>query len=184
VPNTAAAGAKSVPLPGLAKTARPTNSAVLGLAAIVQVFMTIRMILTQANQFFVDGTASGMAETPDQGAFSNPSVNARLPAKREIRFLPDYLNVGPFNQTFIAIHEAGHFAFEGIDHFAFESPGAPAGGPYPMDVSNTQVRTKNYAALNFDEAMQNADTFAQFALHMGVGTDRRLIKSGSLSHKE
>jgi hypothetical protein len=91
--------------------------------------------------------------------------------------------MGRLNQEWIVIHEAAHFAFQGIDHFAMEYPD-PHGRPYPTGTQHVIKRTKNYAQLNYAEAVQNADSYAQFALHAFMRADKRLIRQGPKAFSE
>ena len=84
-----------------------------------------------------------------------------------IRFCPAYLNKGLRFQTMVIIHESAHFVGRQprIDHFASELP-SPDGTPVGS--------SKNYVQLLPDEAQRNAYTYAQFALHIEMGTDHRI----------
>ena len=73
----------------------------------------------------------------------------------------------------VLIHEGGHFADASCSHAASEQP-APNGSPIE-DRFGTAVnpRRLNYAQLDFNLHMQNAYSFAQCAMHNGLGIDKR-----------
>jgi hypothetical protein len=94
------------------------------------------------------------------------------PVLGKIRFGPNYAGKGELFQTGVIVHEGAHFVSPVIDHFASELP-APLGTP--VNSSTGIAHTKNYADLSFQEAAQNAYTFAQFALHAFKGFDKRIV---------
>ena len=73
----------------------------------------------------------------------------------------------------VLIHEGGHFADSSCSHAASEQP-APNGSPIE-DSFGTAVNPGklNYAQLDFNLHMQNAYSFAQCAMHNGLGIDKR-----------
>lgn len=84
---------------------------------------------------------------------------------------PNFLKGKHFFQSAVIVHEAAHFAHETIDHWASELP-APDG--WPVDGAIHKGNTKKYSELTSAQAMQNAYSYAQFALHMFMGFDKRL----------
>jgi hypothetical protein len=73
----------------------------------------------------------------------------------------------------VLIHEAGHFADASCSHAASEQPspnGLPIEDPFGTAVN---PRKLNYAQLDFNLHMQNAYSFAQCAMHNGLGIDKR-----------
>jgi hypothetical protein len=85
----------------------------------------------------------------------------------------DFHNSNANMRAAVLIHEGGHFADASISHAASEQP-APDGSPIE-DSFGTAVnpRKLNYAQLDFNLHMQNAYSFAQCAMHNGLGTDKR-----------
>src|SRR5262245_2177716 len=73
----------------------------------------------------------------------------------------------------VLIHEGGHFADASCSHAASEQP-APIGQPI-LDPFGAVVNPGrlNYAQLDFNLHMQNAYSFAQCAMHNGLGIDKR-----------
>jgi peptidoglycan hydrolase-like protein with peptidoglycan-binding domain len=73
----------------------------------------------------------------------------------------------------VLIHEGGHFADASCSHAASEQPspdGSPIKDPFGAKVNPGKL---NYAQLDFNLHMQNAYSFAQCAMHNGLGIDRR-----------
>lgn len=85
----------------------------------------------------------------------------------------DFHNANPNMRAAVLIHEGGHFADASCSHAASEQP-APDGWPIE-DSFGTAVnpRKLKYAQLDFNLHMQNAYSFAQCALHNGLGIDKR-----------
>ncbi|HOL37494.1 MAG: hypothetical protein JSR43_14945 [Proteobacteria bacterium] len=73
----------------------------------------------------------------------------------------------------VLVHEAGHFADASCSHAASEQP-APQGSPI-TDKFGTVVNPGrlDYAHLDFELHMRNAYSFAQCAMHNGLGVDKR-----------
>ena len=73
----------------------------------------------------------------------------------------------------VLVHEAGHFADASCSHAASEQP-APEGSPI-TDRFGAVVnpRKLDYAHLDFELHMRNAYSFAQCAMHNGLGIDKR-----------
>jgi hypothetical protein len=157
------------------------------LKILERVYVTISEILRRSNEFFVDKNTQPNdptpAQTPHQGSFTQRvEVDEIGPVildtnQRVIEILHPFPTFGPLSQQFVLLHEAAHFSFPPIDHFAREFPGL-AGEPYSTDTKFKVKRTKNYAQLSFSEAASNADSYAQCALHMFFRTDKRLQKVG------
>jgi peptidoglycan hydrolase-like protein with peptidoglycan-binding domain len=89
----------------------------------------------------------------------------------KIYYCPRYLKLGPLMQTAVIVHESAHFVVRTVDHRASE---LPAMDGWPVDGAIHKGNTKKYVQLNADESMQNAYSFAQYALHMKLGFDKRL----------
>jgi hypothetical protein len=85
----------------------------------------------------------------------------------------DFHNSNANMRAAVLIHEGGHFADRSCSHAASEQP-APNGSPIE-DSFGTAVNPGklNYAQLDFNLHMQNAYSFAQCAMHNGLGIDRR-----------
>jgi len=126
-------------------------------------FVKILQVILRADEVFVDEIeelASSFAwAIPGGVAFPTHPRNGR------IHFCPPFVPRGPLFQTVVIIHEAAHFVSRSILHVASELP-APKGTPVGS--------TKTYAAMTATEAMGNAYSYAQFALHMAVGFDKRI----------
>jgi hypothetical protein len=139
---------------------------------VSKIFADIAVTLHNANTLFVDGAPSVtyFAQAKLGGnRFKNDPV--RGPIDGRIEFGPRYLKGKQFFQAAVIVHEAAHFADATVSHLASELP-SPDGSPVdgPGHIGNT----KKYSQLNADESMQNAYSYAQFALHMKVGFDKRL----------
>ena len=85
---------------------------------------------------------------------------------KNIRFCPPYLTIGPLFRTAVIVHECAHYVDKAIGHFASELP-SPNG-------TAVDSSSKTYAQLNFDEARKNAYSYAEFALHSFMSSDKRL----------
>lgn len=85
----------------------------------------------------------------------------------------DFHNSNANMRAAVLIHEGGHFAHASCSHAASEQP-APNGSPI-LDSFGTAVNPGrlNYAQLDFNLHLQNAYSFAQCAMHNGLGIDRR-----------
>ncbi|MEO8653483.1 MAG: peptidoglycan-binding domain-containing protein [Ramlibacter sp.] len=85
----------------------------------------------------------------------------------------DFHNSNGNMRAAVLIHEGGHFADASCSHAASEQP-APSGAPI-LDPFGTAVNPGrlNYAQLEFKLHMQNAYSFAQCAMHNGLGVDKR-----------
>lgn len=87
----------------------------------------------------------------------------------------DFHNSNANMRAAVLIHEGGHFADATCSHAASEQP-APDGSP--LDLKDTFAAAVNpgrlnYAQLDFNLHMQNAYSFAQCAMHNGLGFDKR-----------
>ncbi len=121
----------------------------------------------KANTIFIDDPSTN----DFANAFIGGIANLSDPVRGKIRFGPAYGGKGTLFQTSVIVHEAAHFSRTGMDHFASELP-APNGSP--INSSKGVVHTKNYVQLNFREAVANAYTYAQFALHALMKFDKRI----------
>lgn len=85
----------------------------------------------------------------------------------------DFHNCNANMRAAVLIHEGGHFADASCSHAASEQP-APDGSPIE-DRFGTAVNPGKlkYAQLDFNLHMQNAYSFAQCAMHHGLGFDKR-----------
>lgn len=85
----------------------------------------------------------------------------------------DFHNSNANMRAAVLIHEGGHFADASCSHAASEQP-APNGSPI-VDEFSAAVNPGmlNYAQLDFNLHMQNAYSFAQCAMHNGLGIDKR-----------
>ena len=85
----------------------------------------------------------------------------------------DFHNSNANMRAAVLIHEGGHFADASCSHAASEQPapdGSPIEDPFGAAVNPGKL---NYAQLDFNLHMQNAYSFAQCAMHNGLGTDQR-----------
>jgi putative peptidoglycan binding protein len=128
-------------------------------------FMKIAVTGGQKN-FENDFTSNDFANS-DPGGFArrnDPNNPGRM------FFCMKYLGVGALTKVVTIIHEAAHYIDTSIDHFASAVP-APNGRP--LVGTNGQAHTHNYAQLTPDEAMQNAASYACFAIHCAKRADTR-----------
>ena len=87
----------------------------------------------------------------------------------------DFHNSNANMRAAVLIHECGHFADASCSHAASEQPG-PDGSPLdPTDTFAAAVNPSrlNYAQLDFNLHIQDAYSFAQCAMHNGLGIDKR-----------
>jgi hypothetical protein len=139
---------------------------------VSKIFSDIAVTLASASTLFVDAAPSvGFFAQAKLGGNRFKNDPARGPVDGRIEFGPNYLKGKQFFQTAVIVHEAAHFADSTISHLASELP-APDGSP--VDGPGHTGNTKKYSQLNSTEAMQNAYSYAQFALHMFIGFDKRL----------
>jgi peptidoglycan hydrolase-like protein with peptidoglycan-binding domain len=132
------------------------------------IYELINQVLNFASTIFQDDPRTGDYGNAFLGGFYHRSD--RLLGK--IRFGPNYRDKGELFQTAVLVHEGAHFVNATIDHFASELP--PPDGT-PVNSSTGPAHTKNYTQLNFQEASENAYTYAQFALHAFKGFDKRIV---------
>ncbi|MFC1642198.1 hypothetical protein ACFL5O_05840 [Myxococcota bacterium] len=99
------------------------------------------------------------------GGFSNPSSVITIGA--------DFANSNANMQAAVLIHECAHFVERACLHVASELP-APQGSAITDGVGRiANPSGMNHAQMDFSLAIQNAYSFAQCALHNGVGLDKR-----------
>jgi hypothetical protein len=132
------------------------------------VYELIAETFASANTIFKDDPTTHDFANAHLGGFFHKSN----PVLGKIRFGPAYGGKGELVQTAVLVHEAAHFVNSKIDHFASELP-APNGTL--VNSSKGIVHTKNYVQLSFQEAANNAYTYAQFALHAFKGFDKRIV---------
>jgi hypothetical protein len=86
----------------------------------------------------------------------------------------DFHNSNANMRAAVLIHEGGHFADASCSHAASEQP-APNGTAMEDEGFGAVVNPGrlNYAQLDFNLHMQNAYSFAQCAMHNGLGIDKR-----------
>jgi hypothetical protein len=128
------------------------------IGLLITNYRLIARVLAQPGQFFIE-------DLSDQTAFARAPLGG-LNTGGKIKVCPPYLTIGPKFQTAVLVHESAHFIDDTIGHFASELP-APNGSP--VDGSG-----KNYAQLTFEDALGNAYSYAQFALHSFDNFDHRL----------
>lgn len=126
------------------------------LLAIRFKYWDIMSALARASDIFVNAEAGGGAE--DTG-----TAPAFVPRERDgtLRITPYYESVGPLVQVHCLVHEAAHFTSENIQDYAYR------------DRTGEDDQEK-YINLPAQYAIQNADSYAYFALQMGKGIDRVL----------
>jgi hypothetical protein len=85
----------------------------------------------------------------------------------------DFVNSSPFMRAAVLVHEAAHFVDPICSHAASEMP--PPNGTALTDpwAKSVNPAGRNYAQLDYGLAIQNAYSYAQCALHNGVGYDKR-----------
>jgi len=139
---------------------------------VQQIYNNIADTLSQANRLFVDGAPSapyfGLGPLGGTRYKDDPKM---ADSSGRMWFGPNFLKGKRLFQTAVIVHEAAHFADQTIDHWASELP-APDG--WPVDGALHTGNTKKYSELTSTQAMQNAYSYAQFALHMFMGFDKRL----------
>lgn len=85
----------------------------------------------------------------------------------------DFHNSNANMRAAVLIHEGAHFADASCSHAASEQP-KPNGSPIEDQFgAKVNPRKLNYAQLDFSLHMQNAYSFAQCAMHNGLGIDQR-----------
>jgi len=136
------------------------------VSELLQTYVLIAISIRNSDKLWVDDLLNfkDFANAVIGGYFDQQDA-----FKGRIRFCPPYLNKGLRFQTGVIIHESAHFVGRQpqIGHYASELPafdGTPVG-----------TSTKNYAQLSPFEAQRNAYTYAQFSLHMEMGTDHRIV---------
>lgn len=99
------------------------------------------------------------------GGFDDPSA--------KITIGNDFVNANVNMRAAVLIHEAAHFVDAACSHAASELP-VPDGSPI-TDSFGKKVNPsgKNYAQLDLNLHVQNAYSFAQCAMHNGLGRDQR-----------
>jgi peptidoglycan hydrolase-like protein with peptidoglycan-binding domain len=149
----------------------PTVSDVVArarLAKIKQIYLKIQNVLTVIGP----GSARvlGNPGVPDKalgplGGINHPTAFVTIGM--------DFHNCNANMRAAVLIHEGGHFADASCSHAASEQP-SPDGSPI-LDAFGTVVNPGrlNYAQLDFNLHMQNAYSFAQCAMHNGLGFDKR-----------
>lgn len=132
------------------------------LTELMKTFGLIGITIARAATVF----SEDMSNHEDFGnAVVGGMANPNDPRDGKIRFCPKYLLMGPLFATGVIVHEGAHWVDRKIGHVASELP-APDG--WPVDSS------KNYRQMTALEAQRNAYSYAQFALHISEGRDRRL----------
>jgi hypothetical protein len=131
------------------------------LGELLQVYADIQKVLNSGDTFFTNDLVKNDFAYAYPGAFARADSD---PLKK-IFFCKPYLGKGPLFQTAVIVHEGSHFVRSQIGHVASELPkfdGTPVGSSH------------NYAVMTYDEAFQNAYSYAQFALHAFKKTDYRI----------
>jgi hypothetical protein len=127
----------------------------------------MKIAVTGGQKNFENDFVSNDFANADPGGFArrnDPNNPGRM------FFCMKYLSTGPLTKVVTIIHEAAHYIDKSIDHFASAVP-SPNGRA--LTGTNGQVRTHNYAQLTPDEAMQNAASYACFAIHCAKRADTR-----------
>jgi hypothetical protein len=152
-----------VNIPGVSKSVASAR-----LARIREVYVKIQRVLD----------AIGPGSTRVVG---NPGIRAKATAPLNGFNVPgQFVTIGAdFHRSnanmraAVLIHEGGHFADPFCSHAASEQP-APDGSPIDDEFAAVvNPRRLNYAQLDFDLHIQNAYSFAQCAMHNGLGFDKR-----------
>ncbi|MFL4967232.1 MAG: peptidoglycan-binding protein [Xanthobacteraceae bacterium] len=127
----------------------------------------MKIAVTGGQKNFENDFVSNDFANSDPGGFArrnDPSNPGRM------FFCMKYLGTGPLTKVVTIIHEAAHYIDKSIDHFASAVP-FPNGRA--LTGTNGQAHTHNYAQLTPDEAMQNAASYACFAIHCAKRADTR-----------
>ncbi len=136
------------------------------LGKITAVYSRIQQALGQ----MMTGRLRGDPSAPDKasaplGGFDVPDAAITIGS--------DFINCNTNMQAAVLIHECAHFVDAACSHAASELP-PPNGSPITDQFGKAvNPRAKNYAQLDFDVAIRNAYSFAQCAMHNGLGFDRR-----------
>ncbi|SRR6266511_4060521 len=100
-------------------------------------------------------------DAPAEG--EGKDATAFVPMKRDgtIRITPNYMKVGPLNQTLVLVHEATHFLSDAFQDFAYRD-------------RTGEDDPNKYINLPVQFAIRNADSYAYFTLQTAKGIDRIL----------
>jgi hypothetical protein len=139
------------------------------ISFLAKIFSFIEIAISRADDLFVDDLVKDDFAYAYLGGFNMDKTQMT----GQIHFCQRYLKLGPLMQTAVIVHECAHYADGTIDHLASELP-APDGWPVNGVLAGHTANSKKYSQLNADEAKQNAYSYAQYALHMKMGFDKRL----------
>ena len=137
------------------------------LDKIKRMYFKIQKVLTVINERVV-----GNPGVPDKALAPLGGIDI---SSAFITIGRDFHNSNANMRAAVLIHEAGHFADASCSHAASEQP-SPNGSP--LDDKDTFAKKVNpgrlnYAQLDFNLHIQNAYSFAQCAMHNGLGFDKR-----------
>ena len=128
------------------------------LKAIRFKYWDIMSALSRASSIFVDAQAGG-------GEENTGMAPAFVPRERDgtLRITPYYESLGPLTKIHSLVHEAAHFVSQSIQDNAYRDR---TGEEDPMKYINLPVQF----------AVENADSYAYFALQEAKGIDRILSR--------
>lgn len=143
----------------------PKSVATDRLRKIKRMYLKIQKVLTVINDRVIGNPGVPDKATAPLGGIDVPT--------QFITIGRDFHNSNTNMRAAVLIHEGGHFADASCSHAASEQP-APNGSPIE-DSFGTEVNPGklNYAQLDFNLHMRNAYSFAQCAMHNGLGIDKR-----------
>ncbi|MFO1236365.1 MAG: hypothetical protein U1F24_05005 [Alphaproteobacteria bacterium] len=129
-------------------------------------YFTMQRVLGDPDTFFDDDWTTKDFAYAWPGGVTRPAGHR----ERRIHFCTPYLDKGPLFQTAVIVHECAHFVDRRIGHVASELP-SPNGTPVG---TKDRPSSTNYADMSWDQALTNAYSYAQFALHAFKGYDYRI----------
>ena len=132
---------------------------------ITRIYQRVQRALGQAPTRLVGDPSSNDKAYAPLGGFDH--------ADKMITIGMDFANSNANMRSAVLIHEAAHFVERSCGHAASELP-SPNGSAI-TDASGTAINPsqKNYKQLDFALALRNAYSFAQCAMHNGLGIDKR-----------
>lgn len=154
-----------VNIPGVSKSV-----AVARLDRIRQIYVKIQGVLNAIGP----GSTRVLGNPGDPAKARAPLGGINNPADF-VTIGADFHNSNANMRAAVLIHEGGHFADASCSHAASEQPAFDGS---PLDPSDTFAAAVNpgrlnYAQLDFNLHIQCAYSFAQCAMHNGLGFDKR-----------
>ncbi|HET7544440.1 MAG TPA: hypothetical protein VFK05_31430 [Polyangiaceae bacterium] len=147
----------------------PENTDVVATTRIDRITSTYTLI-RQALGVLVTGRLVGDPALPSK---AQAPLGGFTIADTSVTIGNDFHNSNSNMRAAVLIHECAHFVDGNCSHVASELPapnGSPISDSFGLKANPSQ---KNYAQMDFDLAIKNAYSFAQCAMHNGIGFDRR-----------